>query len=500
MNKILPLLIILLSFGACTKQGIKTQNEDLGLVIAEGSNLGPVSDIKESEFESDCSKWGIAITVKTSTAEKGYKFDKEDKKCKKADVLFDGSQDIYSRAADPFVDITFNDSHGKLSQKNNIQKTANNSTILRDVQNDYSINKNLANTQYSEMGKLKEDYIDNPDTEIAQQDLIKQFESDLKQAIELNKEENMAYARALARHQTNTENTAILKKNQNLEYDKFLSREQATGALKKLTEKTADVIRLNNEMNNIKFAKEIEANNYKTKIAMLEKRVEDYAQLSLLLKQENQRLALTGKQANDFIAKDLNKAELNSDDARHARMMKLAKGIETDERLAAALFDAQKSTIQRKAQRLQTQADSLAYHARSDKVFNKQTDKIYQELRNGKQPAYEGKLARVVGVDINTEPALKDVQLLLNEKNRSIREILDEILLDIQPMLGTWKLDVKLATHNQKITKEEWNVSAETTLFEFFEYIKTRVKEIHGVDLSIRQYPETRKIVITDNF
>ena len=116
------------------------------------------------------------------------------------------------------------------------------------------------------------------------------------------------------------------------------------------------------------------------------------------------------------------------------------------------------------------------------------------------QPAFEGKIARVVGVEVNQEPDLSHVQLLLKEDNRSIDAILNEILADVQPMLGTWKLDWKLASHNLQIKDEKWNITAETTLFELFDYIKNRVKEIHGVDLKIDFYDEQRKILITDNF
>ena len=116
------------------------------------------------------------------------------------------------------------------------------------------------------------------------------------------------------------------------------------------------------------------------------------------------------------------------------------------------------------------------------------------------QPAFEGKIARVVGVDINQEPTLADVQLLLAEQNKSVNEMLLEILADVQPMLGTWKIDWKLASHNLQIKDEKWNVTAETTLYDFFDYIKQRVNEIHGVELKIEQYPETRKLVITDSF
>ena len=56
-------------------------------------------------------------------------------------------------------------------------------------------------------------------------------------------------------------------------------------------------------------------------------------------------------------------------------MMKLAENIEVDEKLAKALEVSQNKALQRKAQRLQTQADTLAYHAKADKVFNKDMEK-----------------------------------------------------------------------------------------------------------------------------
>jgi hypothetical protein len=178
----------------------------------------------------------------------------------------------------------------------------------------------------------------------------------------------------------------------------------------------------------------------------------------------------------------------------------MAEGISVDEQLARALEESQKKALQRKAERLQTQVDALAHHASADRVFNKDMQEVYEALQNNMQPAFEGKIARVVGVSVNEEPDLSHVDLLLKEDNRSLDAILTEILADVQPMLGSWKIDWKLASQNLQIKDEKWNVTAETTLFEFFEYIKNRVKEIHGVNLKIDFYDEQRKILITDNF
>jgi len=504
MKKIYPLPLILLTLASCAKQEPEidpvTLNYETGVVIAKADFIGKRYATDTDGSISDCAGGvGIGITVESSMSDSSYIFDRSQKPCNTAEIVFDGSQDIHARAADPSIDIAFNDKYGNLSKYNNIEKTAKLATVLSDSTTGFSANEDLATKQYDQMGMLELDYNEFDDKKISNPQQAK-FEEILKESLMQENEKAMATARAVARKEIEKSSKEQAKEVDVLNHKATKAEKYKQMLASELVNKTEEIANLEKEIHTLKKSKTIASNSYEDKLAMLEKRVEDYAQLALMLKRENEKLALTTKQANKYVAEDLTQAEQDAENARYVAMMKLAEDIEVDEKLAQALEISQKKTLQRKAQRLQTQADSLAYHAQADKVFNKDMQKVYQELQNNMQPAFEGKVARVVGVGIDQEPTLADVQLLLKEEAKSVNEILLEILADVQPMIGTWKVDWKLATHNKQIADEKWNVSAETTLFEFFEYIKERVKEIHGVDISIDYFDETRRIVINDNF
>lgn len=508
MKKQYTLPLILLSLASCAKKqevlvlDEQTHNYDSGVVIAESEFVGKRYATDTDGSVSDCSEGvGLGIRVESTLSSSSYIFNKQQEVCKKADVLFDGDLEVNRRTADPSVNITFTDKYGSISKLNNIERIAATSTVLSDSSNDYTANDGVGFAQYSQMGLLDADY----ERLRASEEVNKQqatFEAILKGSLqaEEEKEQTLAAARAVVRNE-------IAEKSEELEDQKDLAllksklaQDTAASSLEKLAQANINLTETQKELNALKISKQVQENNYQEKLELLEQRVADYARLSLMLKRENERLAQTNKTANNFIENDLATAEKDADAARYATMLQMAEGISVDEKLARALEDSQKKALERKSQRLQTQADTLAHHAQADRVFNKDMQDVYEALQNNMQPAFEGKIARVVGVDVNQEPDLSHVQLLLKEDNRSVDAILNEILADVQPMLGTWKLDWKLASHNLQIKDEKWNITAETTLFELFDYIKNRVKEIHGVDLKIDFYDEQRKILITDNF
>lgn len=506
MKKQYTLPFLMLTIASCSpKQDVEvidmeTSNYETGVVIAKSEFVGRRYATETNGSTSDCvAGVGVGITVKSTLSDSSYIFDQQQQPCTQAEVMFDGDLEAHSRSADPSIDIIFNDKYGKLSSLNNIEKTSKIATVLTDSSNDYSINDDLANKQYEQMGLLEVEYnqIRKSESDNRSQET---FEAILKDSIKLQKEATLAEARALAREEIDLKEKSMVEAQDKIMLSSVISKKEKQRALKSLTDKTIKLAEKEKELAALKESKEIDANSYEEKLALLEKRVEDYAQLSLLLKRENERLAATGKQSNEFIDKDLNQAEKDAESARYVAMMNMAKNIEIDERLSKALETSQKKALQRKAQRMQTQADTLAYHANADKVFNKDMEKIYQDLQNNMQPAFKGKIARVVGVNVNEEPTIDHVQLLLKENDKSANEILTEIFADVQPMLGRWDIDWKLASHNLQIRDEKWNISAEATLVEFLDYIKHRVKEIHGVDLSIDYFEETRLIVIRDNF
>ena len=497
--------LILLTVASCAKQEVEviseeTFNPESGVVIAKSNLIGKRYASATEGTTSDCKDGvGVGVTVESTMTDSSYIFNRDQEPCKAAEIMFDGSLDIYARSANPSINIIFNDKYGKLPKTHNIEKTADTATLLTDVKPGLSANSDLATKQYEQMGMLEVDYAPLKTEEALNQQQLK-FEAILKENLEKNKEIALAAARAEKRQELNILTEKEQEEKAKLEQTNAAASRYAEQLTENISKKSEEIESLNSELNTIKLAKEVQSNAYEEKLALLEKRVEDFAQLSLELKRQNEMLASNLKDANKSITTDLKQAEQDAENARYVAMLKAAENIEVDERLAEALEVSQNRALQRKAQRLQTQADALAYHAKSEQVFNKDMQKVYRELQNNMQPAYEGKIARVVGVELNQEPSLGDVQLLLAEKDRSLDAILAEILQDIQPMVGTWKLDWKLASHNLQIRDEKWNVSAETSLYEFFGYIEKKARDIHGVTLSIQEYPETRKILITDNF
>ena len=180
-----------------------------------------------------------------------------------------------------------------------MKKTADLSTVLSDAKEGYTVNSDLAEKQYDQMGQLKVDY-NKLQAEKVNNTQQAAFTAMLKQDIAKQEAEALAKARAVARESIEHFQNNIEKENQHLIAKNDIVEKQKQQVADQLINKTEQLTELQSELRTLKTAKEIQTNNYEEKVALLEKRVEEFAQLSLELKRQNELLALSAKQANQF--------------------------------------------------------------------------------------------------------------------------------------------------------------------------------------------------------
>jgi hypothetical protein len=107
--------------GCATQQpttGFAPTQGDGGVVIAESATAQGVTKGQTATGKTDdCTGPGLGVTVQSTLSDSRYLFDKNGEPCESAETLFDGSQALYQRQADPSIQLSVHDSLGPVPDK-----------------------------------------------------------------------------------------------------------------------------------------------------------------------------------------------------------------------------------------------------------------------------------------------------------------------------------------------------------------------------------------------
>lgn len=98
------------------------------------------------------------------------------------------------------------------------------------------------------------------------------------------------------------------------------------------------------------------------------------------------------------------------------------------------------------------------------------------------------------------DATLESANVQINIENKTLEEILSEVLLSASNEVGEWEVKWRLSPENNYIRDERVNITAETTLGGFMTYLTDRVNNMTGVQLFVTVFNKAHIIVISDTY
>lgn len=95
---------------------------------------------------------------------------------------------------------------------------------------------------------------------------------------------------------------------------------------------------------------------------------------------------------------------------------------------------------------------------------------------------------------------LEGIRVAVDVENRSLKEVVTEIVTYAEEKSGPWKVKWRLRPENKHILDSRVNLTAETTFEEFMDHLVDRINNMTGVQLGINVFDMSRIIVISDSY
>lgn len=95
---------------------------------------------------------------------------------------------------------------------------------------------------------------------------------------------------------------------------------------------------------------------------------------------------------------------------------------------------------------------------------------------------------------------LGDIQLAVDMNNKSLREIIDEIVMQASQHTGDWQVKWRLRKEHDFLLDEKVNLTAESSFREFVDHLVDRVANMTGIRLFVTIFDTSRVIIISDTY
>jgi hypothetical protein len=95
---------------------------------------------------------------------------------------------------------------------------------------------------------------------------------------------------------------------------------------------------------------------------------------------------------------------------------------------------------------------------------------------------------------------LEGIRIAVDVENRSLKEVVNEIVTYAENKSGPWKVKWRLRPENKHILDSRVNLTAETTFEEFMNHLIDRINNMTGVQLGVNVFDMSRIIVISDSY
>lgn len=94
---------------------------------------------------------------------------------------------------------------------------------------------------------------------------------------------------------------------------------------------------------------------------------------------------------------------------------------------------------------------------------------------------------------------IKDVRVVLHIDNRTLEQLMTDLMAQVQPYAGPWRVEWRLQKANLDLLTEPFSLNTETTFGELVNYVADFMVNYRGVRLKFEMFNAERILVITDN-
>jgi hypothetical protein len=98
------------------------------------------------------------------------------------------------------------------------------------------------------------------------------------------------------------------------------------------------------------------------------------------------------------------------------------------------------------------------------------------------------------------EVELAALRIAVNMEETTLQNAIESIVSHASDKVGQWDVRWRLQPENNYLLDEKMNVTAETTLGQFMEFMADRVNNMTGVELFVSVFDVSRLIVISDTY
>ena len=438
-----------------------------GVVIAQ-TVYDPNGDAGlKSGDEHDCDGPGFGVRVESTSGDEHYRFAGDGEPCAKPVTLFDGQNPVDTRPPPPSIHVVFQDRLGGKIEPilPRLEMQGGEATTAID---------------FAATGR-------NPEARHQQQ----QEGLDIAETAklwELKKKSEMVMAdkREITRLSTNE----LIEAHQ----DKILELQSKLRHLEsERTTAQRQNARLSSDVDQLRKVYEAKGTDWEQKdtqksheMLQLKQRLADYERRQQELAKDSENKELEYQKRIARLKGDLAVAEKQANEVRKELVLEAAQKIAEAERLAFAARMAEREALEREAARKKQESDVLLNRALS--------------LKNGKTIMVPGLSDLGVGQDMNPMPiALEQLPVNLHVEGKTLSQLMDDVLKQVEPAAGKWRVSWQLAGKNKFLLQETWAMTAEATLGEVLKFIEERIQETHQISLSFQRFDKVKLLVVSDN-
>lgn len=442
---------------------------DGGIEIARTMVLNP-SHTQVNQL--DCMGGGIGVVIENRTGAQQMTFDASGEPCTDAQVLFDGGRPTGQRAADPTVQIRVHDALGTLLD----ERPGRDRTLekIREAQGlppipEIKVSEDLL--------RSLEEQKETPGVDPLLRTLNQWQSADGVTAGRVE-ESTEAGTRTLQRMvraaEANSSSAAASQLAAQLrERERTLAETQ-----RRMAETMARSAENRATTQAARDAWATEQNRLVGELESAKTRAKQFEELAARLQEENRRKEAAYSDKISTLAGSLKVAEAQADAGRRQLIMQAAAKVAEAQALAeAAKIEAQSQQLA-EASRLQAEANALM-----DKVL------IGREITKDIEPA--------AGPTVAPTLPILQAPVVLQAKQRTLPEILTEILQQAAPQSGAWRAEWQLGAKGEELLAERWSLTAEATIGQIMAALSQQVQAEHGFKLKTTPFAQTRVLLIS---
>ncbi|MCA3244328.1 MAG: hypothetical protein INF43_03360 [Alphaproteobacteria bacterium] len=437
---------------------------DGGVEIARTTMLpGATAQNTQIGTVADCYGPGMGVLVETARGSEKLLFDAQGEPCGNASLLFDGSNPLGQRQADPAVTIRVHDGFGALLEERPSaelpSRTARSSTLPPVPQ--ISVNDTLLPVVAE-----GEDPLAATLNAWQQGDNFRATQSERATAAGTRELTRLV---AQAADQSSGAAAAALAA-QLREQERLLEDER------RRHETTLADSAQNRAMTQAqRDAWQQEQNRLQSELAAAKTRAAQFEQLASRLQQEKARQKATMGERIATLSGSLKLAEQQAEAGRRELILQAAAKVAEAQALATAA-------------RMETQNDQLAEASRLHAQANQLMDQVLTARGEG---AIEPAAGAVPALPLDQAP------VVLQAKERTLPDILNEVLQQAATHSGAWRAEWQLGEQGQALLAERWSLTAEATVGQILANLNTQVQAEHKFSLAFTPFTQTKVLVIT---